>query len=339
MNYPEKILLIGTGQMSKIYARAMRDFPQSRIIGIVGSSQEKARAFAKEWSIPQAYGADEFLNGAPGTRDADGYILATSEWIREDYLRILGSLGKPVLVEKPLVPSLELLRQIKKIENFRSDLITVVHSLRMSPRFTAAKKLLTQGKVGEIRHWYARRNPSRRSVKRVLGKFDLAFWLSCHDVDLMSWMMESRVQDVTAFSRGKLDSEDDFILAHLRFENGAHAVSEVSWCSEPLAAATPSCVMSARGTKGQIEINDADPNVWAYLSDQSMAAEDTYESYELESGVSAGIFKSVVESWLKTSSQGKPGFCTFQEAENAIRVCDAISRSIKTGAKVAVDYT
>lgn len=334
----KKILLIGTGQMAAIYARVLKDFPATEIIGVVGSTQDKAKIFAKTWNLPNFYGSDEFFKFGPANKEADGYILATSEWIRLEYLKTLGALGYPVLVEKPLLTSLADLKTLKEGSGFNPDLFTVVHSLRLSPRFTSARNLIRQNKIGEIRHCYARRNPSRQSVKRVLGKFDLSFWLSCHDIDLMSWMMESRVKEVTAFSRGKLDSEDDFILAHLHFENGAHAVSEVSWCSPPLSPTVPSCLMSIRGNQGQIEVNDSDLNTLAYLEKPTILAEDTYECYELAGGVIGGIFKSVVESWLKSSSHQKPGFCTFQEAENTLRVCDAISRSLRTKSTIPVSY-
>ena len=57
--------------------------------------------------------------------------------------------------------------------------------LRYSARFTALKTLIDQGGVGEIRHIYARRNSNSRRAQRVLGRTDLAFWLTPHDVDII----------------------------------------------------------------------------------------------------------------------------------------------------------
>ena len=121
----------------------------------------------------------------------------------------------------------------------------ICHVLRHSPRFYSLKKSIENGDIGEIRHIYARRNSNNVRVKRVLGKTDLSFWLTPHDVDIMRWLTNSEVSEVYAVSRNKLLSDDDYLTANLKFKNNVNAVLQISWCNPPLSGSSREAVFES----------------------------------------------------------------------------------------------
>ena len=324
-----RIAVVGTGSMADIYARAIADRRDARLAAIVGNSPDKTAEAGRRFGVP-AYANGDVAGALRAQSDLDAFVLATPEWIRMEPLRALLATGKPLLVEKPLAASKAEANELRALDATARARISVAHSLRMSPRFSQACRVVHEGAIGDVRHFYTRRNPSLRSVQRVLGKFDLAYWLSCHDIDLMRWLARSEVEWVHAVSRGGLKTDDDYIIAHLRFANGVDAVHEVSWCSPPLSDQAPACRMSIKGTKGLIEIDDSSTGIDMYLADGRLSSPDTYEAFEV-AGHQQGLFPALVDRWIRTVRDGEPAYPGFDDALAAVDVCTMISRSIASG--------
>jgi N,N'-diacetyllegionaminate synthase len=193
--------------------------------------------------------------------EVDAVIIATPEWVRREPIQATIDAGKAILIEKPFAESWDEAKQLHKILRSYPHVIQFCHVLRFSPRFFAMKKMVSEGYVGDIRHMHGCRNSNNQRVKRVLGKANLAFWLTPHDVDIMRWLNESEVNSVYTLSRGELDTADDYIVSLLRFENGATATHEVSWCTPPLSAAAREAFFQVRGTGGAIELDDFATNI------------------------------------------------------------------------------
>lgn len=323
-----KIGMIGTGRMALIYADILSERPDVQLVGVVGNSPGKTRDFAARYGLkayPNGRYADLVADHAP-----DAYVLVTPEWVRLEPLSVLLPTGKPLLIEKPLAASVEDAAALKKLTAAEKGRITVAHSLRFSPRFAQVDAALAAGSIGDVRHMYGRRSPNLTTVQRVLGRFDLAYWLSCHDIDLMRWFARSEVESVYAVCRNGLTSEDDYLLAHFRFANGVDALHEVSWCSPRLSEQAPMCMMSIKGTKGIIEVDDSATGIDVYTEGQRLSAPDTYEIFPV-AGHHYGLFQILLDRWLRSLHDGLPPYPSFDDGIRAVDVCTAIMRSIASG--------
>jgi predicted dehydrogenase len=100
--------LIGPGRIARRFAAAVQGLPDSRLARVYGRDAQRAAAFAADWSAP----------GRPPPRVAtelpalladpavDAVYIATPHAQHGELLRLCLQAGKPVLCEKPLVPSL-----------------------------------------------------------------------------------------------------------------------------------------------------------------------------------------------------------------------------------------
>jgi len=328
----KKIILIGTGQMAQIYADLICERNDAEICAVVGNSQKTVTNLSLKCK-GQAFSDGDLAGALVKFPEAEGIILATPEWVRGEYLALMASSKKKLLIEKPLVTNVTDLRFFLENSNGSTENVSVVHSLRLSPRFSQAKLMQSQGEIGELRHIYSRRNPSLKSVQRVLGKFPLVYWMACHDIDLMRWFAESEVEYVYVATRNKLQSADDYLLAHLHFKNGVDAIQEVSWCSPPVSSLAPTCLFHIKGTEGLLEINDHETNVNIFKGDERVFAPDTYEHFPI-GGNHYGIFHQVIDTWLKTSNGAQKEWLNYDNARKSIEVCEAMERAIQTGGRV-----
>lgn len=325
----KKIILIGTGSMSRIYATLISERTDSVLVGVVGNSKYSTENFAKEFSCSPYFSGD--IKSALGEHpDCDGIILATVEWVRREYLEQLLPTKIPILIEKPVVTNVKDLEFIKESSMECADLISVIHSLRLSPRFSSAKLSVEAGELGQIRHMRANRNPSLDSVKRVLGKFPLAYWITCHDLDLMRWYANSEAKSVYARSKSKLKSEDDYLIAHVNFGNGIDAVEEVSWCSPSISSVASNCNFTIKGTSGVLEINDNEQNLSIFKSNNVITSPDTYEFLKI-GNFHYGLFHTVIDHWVQSMHGVHKNRLTLDNAIKAIQLCRLVELSIERG--------
>ena len=320
--------------MAEIYADILLQRGDCRIVTVCGNSEEATNHFASKYGVPCYYAGnvDEMYKNHPQVQIS---VITTPEWVREKPLSAALKYNQHILLEKPFAQNYDTAKRLALILNGYSNVFDICHVLRYSPRFNALKKAVDQGEVGEIRHIYARRNSNRQRVLRVLGKTDLAFWLTPHDVDMMRWLTKSEVVEVYARSRGKLKDDDDYLIANLRFANGVDAVLEISWCTPPISASAPEARFEIWGTRGSAELSDSDMNLRIYSDGGKVASPDTYEDYVIH-GLRQGFFKNMVDSFIDRVKHDDISTNSVADALAPIKVCDMIRRSLDEGRVIAV---
>jgi predicted dehydrogenase len=327
-----EILVVGTGLMADIYASILAQRPDCRLRAVVGNTLEKTQAFAARYGLKPYAGADYEgpYKDFPSVRAT---LITTPEWVREAPVRAAVAHGQHILLEKPFAASLIEAARLRTLLDRPDRLTAICHVLRYSARFTALKTLIDQGGVGEIRHIYARRNSNSRRAQRVLGRTDLAFWLTPHDVDIMRWITGSEVSEVFARSRAQLREADDYLIANLRFANGVDAVLEISWCNPPLSGTAREAVFEVRGTKGFMELEDSDMNVRLFQDGERVSSPDTYEYVDIQ-GAKRGFFEPMLDRFVTGALAGRVTSTAVADGYATVRVCDMIRRSLDSGGLV-----
>ena len=100
--------VIGPGRIPHIFALADGSLSGARLQGVLGRSPERAAAFVDRWSLPglaapRVYRELDALLSAP---QVDAVYVATTHDSHATFVRACLSAGKPVLFEKPLIPTL-----------------------------------------------------------------------------------------------------------------------------------------------------------------------------------------------------------------------------------------
>ncbi len=324
-----KFGIIGTGLMASIYTEILQQRTDCEVKAVVGNTDDKTLKFAKKYGLVPFSGA-QYFRMFDEVADIDAVIVATPEWAREAPLGSVVRRKKHVLLEKPFAADLKTTFALKSmLENYPA-VFQVCHVLRYSPRFCAMADVVKAGEIGQIRQIYARRNSNQSRVMRVLGKSDLAYWLTPHDLDIMNWITGAHVDKVYAVSRAGLTAQDDYLIANLHFSNGVDAVLENSWSSPAISGEAREALFEVRGTQGVIELDDADMNVRVYKSGGVVETPNTYEDYQVQ-GMRRGFFENLISHFVERVKKNDVSGDALDEAVETSRVCAMIRQSLTQG--------
>jgi predicted dehydrogenase len=321
-----KIGIIGTGIMAKIYSKIISQRTDCELICVTGNSEINSKRFGKEFGIKFNYNSeyDKMMVQNP---DLNAIIITTPEWVRIEPVKSAIKYKKHILLEKPFAKSKEDAEYLYSLLKHYDKVFEICHVLRYSPRFQALKYSIDQGKIGEIRHIYARRNSNNVRVQRVLGKTDLAYWLTPHDIDIMRWITQSEIIEVYAISRNQLNSIDDYLTINLKFENNVNAVLQISWCTPPLSPTARDTVFEVWGNKGYLEVEDYNMNIKLFTENDNVTSLDTYEDYKIN-GIHRGYFENLIDNFIRKIKGNQNSGNSLLDALESIRICDMISNSI-----------
>ncbi len=206
---PVKAVLIGGGHRGSIYASYASKFPSElKIVGIADSNPERRKKIALAHGISEKYCFSDWKQVFKSEKIADAIIIATPDHLHtEPCLEALDA-GYDILLEKPIAPTEKECRQILTKANETNRIVGVCHVLRYSPYFRELKEVIDAGLIGDIisvhhmepiehihmSHSYVRgkwRN-SKMATPIILAK-------SCHDTDIIRWLVNSPVHDVHCF--------------------------------------------------------------------------------------------------------------------------------------------
>lgn len=248
--------------------------------------------------------------------------------------------GLHVFSEKPLCTTIEELDLIRRAMQRRPEVRLSSNTiLRMSERFRDIRDRVKAGDLGalysvEADYNYGRLHKVTSGWRGCIPDYSVMLGGGIHVVDLLIWIVESRVIDVIAIgnklcSEGASFKTPDMVSALLRFENGT--VGKVS--------ANFGCVyphfhkLSLYGTHGTIE-NGITGGVLLRSRDPAASPERLTSAYP---GVSKG---DLLPRFLDSIRCGGNSEVSEADVLSTIATCLAIDRSLTTGKpEVVKSYT
>ncbi|MEM7134019.1 MAG: Gfo/Idh/MocA family oxidoreductase [Chloroflexota bacterium] len=332
---PLKLAIVGPGRMGAIYARLANELATAQLVAICGRSNTSTHALANEYSVPgYVDGAHQQMLAAHP--EIEAVIVSASEWAHTEPVLAAIDAGKHVLVEKPMaIAEAGAAEMVDRAEKAGVTLL-VGHSLRFDLRFAAMRQAVHEGKIGEVLHVYARRNPPQVVAERVLGRFPLVYWLMPHDIDMMLWTVDSPVIKVMAHSRAGGRERTDFIIAVLTFASGAVGVVESSWGTPAHGGRPQTELFTIRGTAGAAEVTGHENGVGVYVAGSDADYPDTGYA-PLIHGEQDGIFRRVFRHFVGVVQGQWEPVVTGPDGLAAIRVAAAIERSLNDGQEVVLE--
>lgn len=143
------VAMIGTGFMGVTHVEALRRVGV-RVVGVLGSSLEKSRAFAEQWSIPTGYASlDELLDDS----DVHAVHIGTPNKVHFEQTKRSLEAGKHVLCEKPLAMTSAESAELVALAGSKPDQVTGVnYNLRFFPLVHEMRERVRGGEVGDLFH-------------------------------------------------------------------------------------------------------------------------------------------------------------------------------------------
>jgi predicted dehydrogenase len=229
---------------------AMRKGLYTQLVGIASRDLAKARSAAEQLGIPKAYGSYAELL-------ADPEIEAVYNPL-PNHLHVPWSIkaleaGKHVLCEKPLGLDAEDARHLLEASQRHPDLkVMEAFMYRHHPQWHLARKLLSEGEIGELRSIHTLFNYYLVDPANVRNQADIGggglLDVGCYAVSLSRLVFEA--EPTRAFAAMEIDPQfktDRLTAGILEFERGIATFT----CSTQLVDYQRVYIM---GTLGQVEL-------------------------------------------------------------------------------------
>jgi predicted dehydrogenase len=166
-----------------------------------------------------------------------------------------------------------------------------------------------------------------------------AWFLSSHDIDLVSWLFDDRVAEVFATARyGRLRGlgidTPDAVQIQARFARGGMATFESAWIYPNTFPTMVDSYVSVVGERGVIQLDRQKENI-------QLATESGY-SYprnllnRIVDGAPAGAYRDAVVHFVSCALTGSAPLLSVESSRDVTATLAAAHESIRTGQPVAV---
>ena len=326
--------VIGLGVGEQHIAGYARD-PRVNVTALCDIDEGKRRLARKRYPQARVYDSAEELLDLP---EIDMVSVASYDDCHyEQVVRALRN-GKSVFVEKPLCQHPDQARHIREElirhpeAKLSSNLI-----LRKCPRFVRLREMVRNGELGRIfaieaSYEYGRLEKLTDGWRGDLDFYSVTAGGGVHLVDLVLWLLNERVTEVTAFgnriaSAGTKSQHEDYVAALLHFESGAVVkIASNFGCVRPHFHR-----LDVFGTKATF-YNGRDCGELYTCRDMDAQPQRMDEAYP---GYSKG---DLLSSFVKAVIEGCEPEIGAEDALQAMSICFAIDLAISSPARVPVRY-
>ena len=151
-------------------------------------------------------------------RMADAVLICTQDSQHYAYACQAIDLGYSILLEKPISPSVRECLDLQRRAEEKGTQIMVCHVMRYTKFYRKLKELIDSGVIGDVVHvthtenvayWHQVHSFVRGNWRREDETSPMILAKSCHDMDILLWMVGSHCTKVSSFGS----------LGHFRPEN------------------------------------------------------------------------------------------------------------------------
>lgn len=215
----KNIAVVGCGHWGK---NLVRNFSELEVLSAVCDPNARlSQKYASEFNVKN-------LSFEAVLRDAniEGVVLAVPASLHASLAVEAMRAGKHVYVEKPLAMNqIEAQEMIDSSEKENVQLM-VGHLLQYHPVFLAVRKLVKEGKVGNLKYIYS----NRLSLGKVRSEEDVIWSFAPHDISMILSLTDEELRFVRTESSNFLQSGvADSAIVHLKFQSGLSGHISVSW--------------------------------------------------------------------------------------------------------------
>ncbi|MFX0001159.1 MAG: Gfo/Idh/MocA family protein [Candidatus Hermodarchaeota archaeon] len=233
-----KVGIIGTGFSAKDHLNAYKLVPNVEIVGIAGTSLEKAKTFKKKWNIPgKPFGNYEDLLKL----ECNAISVCLPNFLHKDVTMDVLNSGIHALVEKPLARNTKEGEEMLDTEKSSNRKIFYCENNMYAPSFSKVKEIIDEGALGTI---YMGRGKEQHSgphsewfYKKDKAGGGALIDLGIHNVACLVWYLNCDVSEVFCQTKTIIPSRKEFgecevednAVGILYFENDAQIIIEESW--------------------------------------------------------------------------------------------------------------
>ena len=204
-----RVGVIGVGSLGQHHARVYASMPEVELVGVVDALPERAEEIAARFGTnaysdyTKLFGKVDAVNiAAPTTAHAEIGVRCLKEGIH-------------VLAEKPIAHTLEAADQLIQAARENDRILQIGHLERFNPAVVALREIVTRPRFFET-HRMGLFSPRSLDVDVILD-------LMIHDLDIISLLVPSGIEKITAVGIAILSDRIDIANARIQFADGCVA--------------------------------------------------------------------------------------------------------------------
>lgn len=216
---PVTAVVLGAGSRGSTYAGYAKEHPEElQIIAVAEPRTDRMNILADELNIPDSCRFTSWEELLECPRMADCVFVCTLDDDHTTPAIKAMELGYHVLLEKPMSNTEEECRAIVAAAKKTGRTLVVCHVLRYTPFYMTLKSLINQGRIGEVTtinqienvgYWHQAHSFVRGNWRTVRETSPMILQKSCHDMDIILWLMGKDCLRVQSFGSLRHFSADN----------------------------------------------------------------------------------------------------------------------------------
>lgn len=205
-----KVALIGAGQRGKdIYGEyAMKNPENIEFVAVAEPNKIKRNMFAESHGIDEEFIFESWEELLEKDKFCDAVVIATPDDTHFEPASIALKKGYHILLEKPMSNEADECIELGKLAKENKRVFLIAHVLRYTPFFSKIKEIIDSGEIGKLMTISHNENIgyfhfAHSFVRGNWRKSDLSSPLilqkSCHDMDILLWLVGSNCTNVSSF--------------------------------------------------------------------------------------------------------------------------------------------
>lgn len=300
-----RVGVVGMGGMGLGHCRFVKEIvPETELTAVCDTHADRAQAASEQYGAPAFTHPEEMFRSGL----VDAVIIATPHYDHAPVAVSAFEHGLHVLVEKPLCVSVSDGDRMIAAAQRAQKKFAIGYQHRFRPEVQAARRLIEQGVLGEVRRtllitaWY-----------RTQAYYDSGGWRATwagegggvlinqapHSIDLWLWLggMPSRVWGQTRTALHAIETEDE-AFALVEYPNGAHGYLYATTNEEPSENLIEIC-----GDRGKLRLHDGQLQVWRL---KHSIRQFTYEAEGMWDGIPAESIEPPLPPLPEGALEGQP---------------------------------
>lgn len=209
-----KIAMIGTGGRSVSYARHYVDCKDLKVVAMADPLPQNRKAMVQRTGLKGKIAEyDDWREMLDKHKDLDGCVICSPNHVHADQGVACLERGMRVILEKPIAQNKEGCDRLWAAEINNEGRSAIGFSLRTSAFYEKVAELVLGGAVGRVNSiqadeligWGVSSIINRNEFKRFVKYYgSLILSKTCHDIDILNWLMGCRVTATNSFGSRRI---------------------------------------------------------------------------------------------------------------------------------------
>jgi predicted dehydrogenase len=334
-----RIGIIGLGIMGEQYVRIYQSHPYAEVVAIASRRPERAAEVAAKYGAPRACADWREITAAP---DIDAICVATPDDLHFAPAKEAIAHDKHVLIEKPMTTSLAEADELVDLAAKQNVKVQVAFNHRWLASYYQGHTAIEKGSIGQPLAAYARKNDTIFVPTEYINwaaQTTPAWFLSCHDIDLVRWFLRSEPVEARAWGVKKvlaargIDTYDT-IQAQVRFESGAIATFESGWIYPNTFPTMVDSFVEVLGEHGHLHFDRKRESI-EISTPAAFSYPKTFLTAEIF-GTLRGAFPSCLDDFVRCIREDIQPLVGVRDGRQVTAALDAIHQSLRTGNSILI---